>query len=71
MSFVPTIATKPSPVDSTSMSSQRWDLDDGRAPNVRGELHLVMSSRDWGSFHFNSIYFKHYELTDARDKTKI
>ena len=48
-----------------------WDLDDGRAPNVWGELHLVMSKRDTFSFHFNSVYFKHYELTDARDKSKI
>jgi|GEM_PF-1250465 len=48
-----------------------WDLDDGRAPNVWGELHLVMSKRDVSSFHFNSVYFKHYELTDPRDKTKI
>jgi hypothetical protein len=48
-----------------------WDLDDGRAPNVRGELHLVMSTRDGFSLHFDSIFFKHYELTDPRDKTKL
>lgn len=35
-----------------------WDLDDGRAPGIRGQLHVFMLDNDWSSA--DEIYFKHY-----------
>lgn len=35
-----------------------WDLDDGRAPGIRGQLHVLMLDNDW--FSADEIYFKHY-----------
>lgn len=34
-----------------------WDLDDGRAPGIRGQLHVFMLDNDLGS---DEVYFKHY-----------
>jgi hypothetical protein len=46
-----------------------WDLDDGRAPNMFGELHLMMGKAD--TFWYKTVFFKHYELADKSDKGKI
>ena len=35
-----------------------WDLDDGRAPHVRGELHALLLDND---VFGDDIYFKHYQ----------
>ncbi|MFO0724088.1 MAG: hypothetical protein U1E65_09915 [Myxococcota bacterium] len=48
-----------------------WDLDSGRAPNIRGQLHLMMAKRDLDASRFNSVYFKHYELADPGEKPKM
>lgn len=48
-----------------------WDLDSGRAPNIRGQLHLTMAKRDTLAAHFNSVYFKHYQLADPAEKPKL
>ncbi len=37
-----------------------WDLDDGRAPNIRGHLHAFMSDNDAMN---GDIYFYHYTHT--------
>jgi hypothetical protein len=38
-----------------------WDLDDGRAPGIRGQLHVLLFDEDWPSS--DEIYFKHYTGT--------
>lgn len=48
-----------------------WDLDSGRAPNIRGQLHLMMAKRDTLSTRSNSVYFKHYQLADPAEKPKL
>jgi len=35
-----------------------WDLDDGRAPNVRGQLHVLLYNHNYTST--NRVYLKHY-----------
>jgi hypothetical protein len=35
-----------------------WDLDDGRAPGIRGQLHVMMLDNDETSA--DDIYIKHY-----------
>lgn len=37
-----------------------WDLDDGRAPNIRGQLHAMVSDND---LEAGDIDFKHYTST--------
>jgi hypothetical protein len=37
-----------------------WDLDDGRAPNLSGQLHVLLLVN---SFFGDAIYFKHYTAT--------
>lgn len=33
-----------------------WDLDDGRAPGIRGQLHVFLATRT-----LNGVWFKHYD----------
>jgi hypothetical protein len=35
-----------------------WDLNDGRAPGIRGVLHALMLDNDVSSA--DEVYFKHY-----------
>jgi len=35
-----------------------WDLDDGRAPGIIGQLHVILLDNDWPSA--DDIFFKHY-----------
>jgi len=44
-----------------------WDLDDGRAPLIRGQLHLMMLDQDPVG---DEVYFKHYGV-DAEDRDRI
>lgn len=37
-----------------------WDLDDGRAPNVRGQLHVLLYNYNYNPFGNNGVYLKHY-----------
>jgi hypothetical protein len=37
-----------------------WDLDDGRAPGIRGELHVLMI--DNALWDYGGLYFRHYRL---------
>jgi len=37
-----------------------WDLDDGRAPGIRGQLHTIMV--DNSPWNYGAFYFKHYRL---------
>ena len=37
-----------------------WDLDDGREPNIRGQLHVLILDNDAGSA--DEIYIKHYGI---------
>lgn len=39
-----------------------WDLDDGRAPNIRGQLHVIMLDNELSDSD-DSIYWKHYTDT--------
>jgi hypothetical protein len=48
-----------------------WDLDSGRAPNIRGQLHLTMAKRDFTSLTFGSVYFKHYQLANPSEKSRL
>lgn len=38
-----------------------WDLDDGRAPGLGGQLHVFMLDNDWPDD--DNVYFKHYTGT--------
>lgn len=38
-----------------------WDLEDGRAPGIRGHLHVLMINNDW--WNPDDLYFKHYRVT--------
>lgn len=38
-----------------------WDLDDGRAPNITGQLHVFMLDNDWPSG--DDVSMKHYTQT--------
>jgi hypothetical protein len=38
-----------------------WDLDDGRAPHIRGQLHVIMLDNDAATD--DDLYFKHYSHT--------
>ena len=35
-----------------------WDLDDGRAPGIRGQLHVILLDNDWPSD--DDVFVKHY-----------
>jgi len=35
-----------------------WDLDDGRAPGIRGQLHVLLVDND--SLDAGDVYLKHY-----------
>jgi len=37
-----------------------WDLDDGRAPNIRGQLHVLLLDNDVSA---DEVYLKHYTGT--------
>lgn len=37
-----------------------WDLDDGRAPGIDGQLHALMLDNNWPDA--DSLYFKHYRI---------
>ena len=43
-----------------------WDLDDGRAPGIRGQLHVLLLDND--PFH-DEVYLKHYANTIYVDRT--
>jgi hypothetical protein len=43
-----------------------WDLDDGRAPNIRGQLHVLMLDNDADK---DDIYMKHYTHTLYVDRS--
>ena len=38
-----------------------WDLDDGWAPNIRGQLHVLLLNNDWPDD--DNVYLKHYSGT--------
>lgn len=42
-----------------------WDLDDGRAPNIRGQLHVLLLDNDT---FIDDIYMKHYSGTIYVDR---
>ena len=46
-----------------------WDLSDGRAPNIRGQIHVMMGN-DY-TLGDDLLYFKHYEVTDPWSKAKL
>lgn len=39
-----------------------WDLDNGRAPGIRGQLHVIQLDLDYGKFEdgIDKLYFHHY-----------
>jgi len=37
-----------------------WDLDDGRAPHIRGQLHVIMI--DNAIWDYGALFFRHYRL---------
>lgn len=39
-----------------------WNLDDGRAPGIEGQLHVIMIDNDW--WNDDDLYFKHYKVLD-------
>lgn len=43
-----------------------WDLDDGRAPGISGQLHAIMVVND--IFSPDDVYLKHYTLNISVDK---
>ena len=42
-----------------------WDLDDDRAPGIRGQLHAIMLDND--AFNTDDVYIKHYTNKIAVD----
>jgi len=42
-----------------------WDLDDGRAPGIRGQLHVLLLDNDPGA---DDVYLKHYTHTIYVDR---
>jgi hypothetical protein len=40
-----------------------WDLDDGRAPGISGQLHVLLLDNDGGGPDPDDIYLKHYAGT--------
>lgn len=45
-----------------------WDLDSLGAPNIGGQIHLIMLDNDWPSN--DDLYFKHFKVSNG-DKDKI
>ncbi|MGE5662006.1 MAG: hypothetical protein ACM3X1_07125 [Ignavibacteriales bacterium] len=44
-----------------------WDLDSGGAPNIGGQIHLLMTNYNW--YENDNIYLKHFRIEDAvKDK---
>jgi hypothetical protein len=44
-----------------------WDLDDGRAPGIRGQLHVLLLRNEY--FSDDDVYLKHYTGTIYVDRT--
>ena len=44
-----------------------WDLDNGDAPGISGQIHVLMIDNDAG---WDDLYFRHYS-TSSRDQCKI
>ncbi|MFP2932874.1 hypothetical protein ACLESO_48555 [Pyxidicoccus sp. 3LG] len=38
-----------------------WNLDDGRAPGIRGQVHVLML--DVGEVSNDDLYFKHVRIS--------
>lgn len=45
-----------------------WDLDNGAAPGVNGQIHVLMLDNDLGS---DELFFKHYSVTNAGEKGNL
>jgi hypothetical protein len=46
-----------------------WDLDDGRAPGIRGQLHVLLLDNDDPSYDEpDDVYMKHYTHTIYVDR---
>jgi hypothetical protein len=45
-----------------------WDLDDGRAPGIRGQLHVLLLDNDLDA---DDVYLKHYTHTIYVDRNYI
>jgi hypothetical protein len=39
-----------------------WDLEDGRAPGIRGHVHVILVQND--TFSNDNFYFKHFRVSD-------
>lgn len=46
-----------------------WDLDNGRAPGIRGQLHVLLLDNDWPDV--DDVYMKHYTHTICVDRNYI
>lgn len=46
-----------------------WDLDDGAAPGVNGQIHVLMLDNDWASA--DDLFFKHFSVTNAAEKANL
>lgn len=42
-----------------------WDLDDGRAPNIRGQLHVILINEEVGADYLSIHHFTHKIHVDA------
>jgi hypothetical protein len=48
-----------------------WDLDDGRAPGMRGQLHLLLAApRSWPDVHSDAGVVTHYAI-DPIDRARL
>jgi hypothetical protein len=45
-----------------------WDLDNGAAPGVNGQIHVLMLDNDLGD---DELFFKHYSVTNAGEKGNL
>lgn len=39
-----------------------WNLDNGAAPHVGGQIHVLMVENDWEDFSDDDLYFKHMRV---------
>lgn len=46
-----------------------WDLDDGRAPGIRGQLHVFVSDNDFDLGDSGDVDFKHYTHIIRADRS--
>jgi hypothetical protein len=46
-----------------------WDLDNGAAPGVNGQIHVLMLDNDLASA--DDLYFKHYAVSSASEKPNL